>query len=284
MNYHKYVTPHNLNDSFFLPEVHFFTQTIGYIETLYHGHTFYELFYVISGSITHIINGKTEKLTTGDLVILRPGDCHMFTNEHSEDFLHTDILIKLPLFDKVLKFIDNPTVYEAISGQNPFKCKLEPSEMTNIEKMLKSISVSNKSDQKAMQLSLISYILYLTLKDPEMLANAARPFWLKQLLSICQGGDAMSKTKDEIYNLLSSFTYNKSYISRAFKKYMGQTFTEYLNDIRFSSAYNLICFSNESIDSIMEKVGITNRTFFFKEIKRRYNTTPANLRKTTVNH
>ena len=94
----------------------------------------------------------------------------------------------------------------------------------------------------------------------------------------------MSKTKDEIYNLLSSFTYNKSYISRAFKKYMGQTFTEYLNDIRFSSAYNLICFSNESIDSIMEKVGITNRTFFFKEIKRRYNTTPANLRKTTINH
>ena len=198
MNYHKYVTPHNLNDSFFLPEVHFFTQTIGYIETLYHGHTFYELFYVISGSITHIINGKTEKLTTGDLVILRPGDCHMFTNEHSEDFLHTDILIKLPLFNKVLKFIDNPTVYEAINGQNPFKCKLEPSEMTNIEKMLKSISVSNKSDQKAMQLSLISYILYLTLKDPELLANAARPFWLKQLLSICQGGDAQCVGRGEI--------------------------------------------------------------------------------------
>ena len=41
----------------------------------------------------------------------------------------------------------------------------------------------------------------------------------------------------------------------------------------------IACFSDEPIDSIMSKIGITNRSFFYKEIKKRFNSTPLNLRK-----
>ena len=286
MNYHKYITSHNIDDSFFFPEVQFFTQTLGYMETLYHGHSFYEVFYILSGNITHVVNGKTEKLSTGDIVFLRPGDCHMFTNDHSDDFLHTDILIKTPLFNRVMEFLNNDKKNNAFTSVYPYKTKLDSLEITMIEKSLQKITSSSKENSIPLQQALISHLLCLAIKNDSENDFASLPLWLKQLLSLFQGGDAISKTKEEAYNLLSTLTYNKSYISRAFKKYMGKTFTEYLNDIRFTNAYTLLSFSDEPIDSIMYKIGITNRSFFYKEIKNRFNATPSNLRKnnSNVNH
>ena len=43
-----------------------------------HDHTFFEVFYIKNGSITHTLNGVTETLTTGDMYFLKPDDRHFF--------------------------------------------------------------------------------------------------------------------------------------------------------------------------------------------------------------
>ena len=94
-----------IDTSFFLPDQQFFTQSIGYNETLLHTHTFFEVFIVNSGDAIHLINGKNEKITQNELVFLRPGDIHTFKYEPQNSFYHTDILFTEKLFAEINNFL-----------------------------------------------------------------------------------------------------------------------------------------------------------------------------------
>ena len=43
-----------------------------------HCHDFYEIFITVSGTVTHFINGITQKLPEGSLVFIRPDDVHAY--------------------------------------------------------------------------------------------------------------------------------------------------------------------------------------------------------------
>ena len=78
--------------------------------------------------------------------------------------------------------------------------------------------------------------------------------------------------------MLDSLSYNRSYISRAFKKYMSCTMTNYINDLRFTSAYSLLRSTDRTIGDIIASVGISNKTYFYKEFYKRYHATPAQIK------
>jgi quercetin dioxygenase-like cupin family protein len=46
-----------------------------------HTHDFYEVFYLLEGTATHIINERTTALAAGDLVLIRPEDCHAISGK-----------------------------------------------------------------------------------------------------------------------------------------------------------------------------------------------------------
>ena len=270
---------HIIDDSQFLPEKNFFTQTIGYIQTIYHGHSFYEFFYIVSGEINHVINNRSEKLKSGDLCLIRPGDYHMFTEEHSDDFLHTDILVKPELFESIVSFLGKDLIKDILSAEEPIKIHLTLNEISVMEQYLQAMNISPSDElSELIQKSLITHLIYNIVKAPFPKSVSAKPLWLKQLLSMLEFGNTIAKAKDEVFNLLNTLSYNKSYISRAFKNYMGKTLTQYINDLRFTSAYNLLRSTNESIDDIMQSIGLTNKSYFYREFQKRYHTTPRKIR------
>ena len=73
--------------------------------------------------------------------------------------------------------------------------------------------------------------------------------------------------------------YNPSYFSRAFKKYTGVTFTEYLKQARINLACELLLNTNTKIDDIYTEVGYSDKTKFFKHFKEYTHTTPLKYRK-----
>ena len=68
--------------------------------------------------------------------------------------------------------------------------------------------------------------------------------------------------------------FNPSYISREFKKISGKGFKEYLTEIRITEAAKYLMQTDLSIDEIQAKVGISNKTRFFKEFSNIYGCTP----------
>lgn len=68
------------------------------------------------------------------------------------------------------------------------------------------------------------------------------------------------------------------YLSRMFKRYTGTTFQEYLIKNRLSEAKNMLRYTEKSIGSIAQAVGIDNPSHFINLFKAREGTTPHQYR------
>ncbi|WP_165861425.1 helix-turn-helix domain-containing protein [Paenibacillus paeoniae] len=71
---------------------------------------------------------------------------------------------------------------------------------------------------------------------------------------------------------------SSAYLGRLFKQGTGQSFTEYLNDIRLSKALELLDSDHISINEVMEQCGYRSQSHFFKLFKIKYGTTPGEYR------
>ncbi len=270
----------NLNSgNFFLPNNHFYTQTFGAVQGEYHSHAFFEVFYIISGQAEHNLNGRVETVKKGDLLFLKPGDCHQFILTNEKYFLHRDILFDKFYFEKAEKFLetDAGSQFLAKGGR---KLQLSDFQISHLEERLKRINAATRDAEKnALILSLISSLVSL-LVEAEFGESPERPMpvWLEQLISLLNINSSFHLTKAKILHLLNTLSYSKAYVSRAFKRYTGKTMSEYINDLRFSSAYVLLTSTDLGIDQIIEYVGLTSKAYFYREFKARYATTPKKLR------
>jgi YesN/AraC family two-component response regulator len=70
-----------------------------------------------------------------------------------------------------------------------------------------------------------------------------------------------------------------SYFNRVFKKNMGKSFSEYLNEYRMKIACRLLRETNTPIGSIPNAVGISNINYFYTLFKKIYNFTPQQFRR-----
>lgn len=81
-----------------------------------------------------------------------------------------------------------------------------------------------------------------------------------------------------------SLALSKEYFCRLFKKYTGQTFLEYLNDVRTMHLYEDLQNSDETITVLMEKNGLSNYKIFMRTFKKLYGSTPQKMRSNRIRH
>ena len=72
--------------------------------------------------------------------------------------------------------------------------------------------------------------------------------------------------------------YNPSYFSRAFKQKFGSSLTEYVRSRRIELAKMRLETEDESIESVMQKVGFTDRSAFYRAFSELVGMTPAEYR------
>lgn len=71
---------------------------------------------------------------------------------------------------------------------------------------------------------------------------------------------------------------NREYFCRFFKKNMGLSFQDYLNEIRQAHVYRDLINTDDPITEIMHRNGITNQKLFNQTFKKLYGCTPSAIR------
>lgn len=79
--------------------------------------------------------------------------------------------------------------------------------------------------------------------------------------------------------LSSLFYLNRSYCSSLFKECTGETFVNYLNAVRLSSAKHLLLNTDKKMYQIAKQVGYENAKYFFRIFKKHEHCTPEQYRK-----
>ena len=72
---------------------------------------------------------------------------------------------------------------------------------------------------------------------------------------------------------------DSGYFCRFFKKHMGLTFLEYLNEVRLSHIYQDLISTQDTLQNILERHGFTNYKLFRRVFSEHFHATPSQIRK-----
>jgi len=252
---------------------------ISFGDDVYHDHDFYEICYMLNGEIPHIVNEQQLDLSSGDMVFLRPEDKHIYLRKKSKA-KHRDILFQRDFFKSVMEFLGKDFSSTYNSPTLPIKINVSMEEIEEIESLIENYYAIQHENIKEKMLNakfiLIKLLHYLqnnvkTKKDP----YSQYPSWLKDLL---QQMNMRQLYKEGLPTIMSLFNYSKSYMCNVFKKYMGMTMTEYLNDLRLQYAASQIKLTTGSILIISQEAGFSSISYFNKQFKKKYHCTPRQYR------
>ena len=215
-----------------------------------HWHEYVEILYLIRGQFSAIVQATEYRLNEGDLIIINSGDLHM-TRSNTCTYLLLQISASqmrqyLPDFD-TMRF---DTIIPCSERLYEFLYHLCRSYSHQIP------SASLTGSQRDLQR--VTHVMnWVKVHYPEP-------------LSLETAADSLALSKE--------------YFCRLFKKYTGQTFLEYLNDVRTMHLYEDLQNSDETITVLMEKNGLSNYKIFMRTFKKLYGSTPQKMRSNRIRH
>lgn len=270
-----------LDDWMTTPEMPFHSKiTEGEDDNIFHSHDFYEIFYILDGSLSYDINGETMTLKTGDMGFTNKNDIHSFFRGPGNTCKHRDIIIRTDLFEAVCDFIGSDFKQAYMNNQLPkiisipFE-KVEQYE-SRIVNLLTTPPALNSDLQSANIKTLLVSLLNCLLAEEHERDYQYYPMWFRELLGRFHMNDYL---KTGLVAILQPYHFSKAYMCRTFQKYMGCTMTEYLNDIRLQHAAFQLTYTDEAIINICNNVGFSSVSYFNTVFKKKYGMTPNAFRK-----
>lgn len=254
----------------------FKTQLIKNGASYYHTHQYIEIFYIISGSCQHYLNGKISTLKIGDLYFLKPGDIHNFLPSETE-YIHRDIMISMSFWNNICSFLNFDLFNN--SHQLEQKSHLSLENIQYVEQLLMTYPHANQNlpvDSPLLRVVLIELLKPYILNTTTALSSSTPPPWLIQLIARLTLPENLFSNRD---NILKDFFFSKEHICRTFKKHMGMTITDYINEKRLHYAAIMLSSSNKSIAKICEECGFQSIPYFTKIFKNKYGVPPSTLRR-----
>ena len=268
-----------LEDWMTTPEQPFNSKITEYGDEVVHSHQFYEIFYILEGSIPHTLNGETRTLHAGDMVFLNLEDVHIFHREEGNTCKHRDIIIHTSLFDSLSNFVGGEFTHAYHNNLLPKVLSLSLEQMENYEhRITNAILTSNmKSEYRMASIRALCVSLLNHLVEERIRHNDTYyPMWFRELLGRFHMNEYLRVGLDDI---LEPFHFNKSYLCRRFRQYTGYTMTEYLNQIRLQQAAFQLQYTDNTILSVCNNVGFSSVSYFNKLFKQTYGVTPKSFRK-----
>lgn len=253
-----------------------------------HWHDEMEIVYIEDGEVDECIDLENYNVKKGDIILINPCVLHSF-KQHDEK----KVSMKTILFNFSM-LTSNTTDACSIKYFTPFleghyisPLVISP-DMTHYNELLEVIKslielYNNKSDFFEIKLKselyqlfyvLFTYFFELESHEPSIKDNTTRN--IKAILDYISENYMNPITIDE---LADSVNLSKHYFMRFFKKYMGMTCIEYINDYRLNVATNLLITTSMQITEISASIGITNLSYFNRIFKKKYNMTPKEYRR-----
>lgn len=126
-------------------------------------------------------------------------------------------------------------------------------------------------------------LLSCLMEDCYVSESSELPAKKKNIAEITKYLDLNFKEKISLDELSAKFFVNKFYLTRIFKAQTGMSITDYLLTKRITYAKTLLRYSEDSLEEIGEKCGISDAGYFSKTFKKVEGITPGEYRKTWRN-
>lgn len=263
----------------YLKNSYVFTQKVASDDDVTHNHSFFEIMYITNGSISHTVNNQTKIIGEGDMFCLRPKDKHRFNREFGNNCEHRDILISINEFKNACDFLSK-TLYNYIcSLPLPPHAFITHAVMDRLEENCTLLTLNSAEKYN---LSLNNYIISEILNiffNELFLKKYSYPEWVSNLIKKLENP---ANYLMDLSDLISDIHYNRTYISRVFKKYTNTTIVTYFLNCKLNYALLCLTTSDSNITEIAQKAGFYSITYFNRKFKEFFGKSPSSIKKESM--
>lgn len=246
-----------------------------------HMHDYYELTFVLSGSMQITINEQEHILREGSFTLLRPDDLHT-----KKDFglacTHVNIAFLSTVFDEVFTFLHCTDLKGAfLSEPSIAPIHITLSDKRKFDYDIKRLSMVPISDTQTVSRLLRTFLFKVLTSyflEPYFAKNEQEdimPPWLLHYLRQLNNPEVLRAGTDYLYQ---SVNLSKSHVCRIFSKCLQMTLTEYINEQRLIYAANMLIASDHDIITICEDAGFLSLSHFYHLFKKKYHISPKKYR------
>lgn len=114
--------------------------------------------------------------------------------------------------------------------------------------------------------------------------SATRVNNMERLEQICAFVEHNYKNEISLQDAADELGLNKEYFCRFFKQNTGNSFIQYVNQVRINHIYQDLIHTDDSIQEIMEHHGFFNQKLFYRMFKERFDCTPREARAMAKNN
>lgn len=257
-----------------------------------HWHNEMEIVYVQDGEFEECIDLENYNVKKGDIILINPCVLHSFRQLDNKRTTFKSIIFNMNMLTSNITdacsikyftpFLDNQYISPlVISSTAPHYDELLAVVKNLIEFYTKKsdfFEIKLKSELYNLFYILFSKFFELESHETSIKDNTTRN--IKTILDYISENYMNPITIDE---LADSVNLSKHYFMRFFKKYMGMTCIEYINDYRLNVATNLLLTTSMQITEVSTSIGITNLSYFNRIFKKKYNMTPKEYRRNIDN-
>lgn len=261
-----------------------FLRNEGDILTTPHWHREYELILLTKGKVNLGINDRQFQLEAGGIAFFKSGDIHyIVATPDSYRFVYQ---FDMSLFNEaVVKKIDLVARLNELSQVSLFWNEAVNQEIRAI--LLKIVDEENKraSDMnfviEGLMYRLIAIMIRELPKNNEIKVqriNIKSKMILETLNKVFSFVESNYREKITLDDVAETAGFSPYYFTRFFKRNVGQTFVEFLNNYRIDKAKWEIINTDASISSILDQTGFASNKTFYRLFKKQVGISPKQYR------
>ena len=252
-----------------------------------HRHNYVEMMIVLSGNITHRIDGEPFTLSTGEVLIMNKHVSHSVERSGKDD-----IGVNIIMSDRFIYGVTSElagTVFSSLIKENakengsPIYLAFRTGGRKYLENAIENLlfELTVRGEDVGVMSGTVSLLLrYLSLENDELLIRGnvktdkddARRLDVLSYVKSNYRTASLTELSDKLYLTVP-------YLSKVIKESFGKSFKELVVDERMERARTSIEETTLPIGDIIRSVGYENESYFHREFKKRYGTTPLAIRK-----
>lgn len=245
-----------------------------------HWHDEVEILYPLSGAADIIIDGVRYQLLKRHLLVVESCQIHS-THSHSSSAMFLCIHISKSRLKDYLPEIENLRIvcFPGDIPDNKFQKYLDLCHMLdNLTRLYvkDSSTFYMEADGMILQLCAKLFEFFSVHIIPSSSAGSSSVDRIREIISYVE---THLQEPFSLNDAASMLGFSREYFCRFFKKHMGISFLQYVNETRISHIYYDLIHTDLTIAELMEKNGFTNQKLFNKMFKKLYNNTPSQIRK-----
>lgn len=259
-----------------------------------HSHDYIEVVYIISGSATHEIDGKTYDVKRGDLFIVNMHTPHMFRQKEDskEPFVAYDLMFTLDFFDQSItgnhyieKLNDSFMFYSLFRDSGKFipYFSVSGSAHAMFGELFNKIYLEHRGRESGyieMIRAYLSQLIVSILRLENSQSEERDSHHAEQMVEfVCDYIKEHFSERISVSSLAEKVYVNPDYLGRVFRSAKGITIGSMIQKTRIEQVCHRLNTTKMAVAEIASECGFDDVKFFYKVFKKEMGVLPGEYRK-----